>query len=40
MPATIRTPAGLDELERRGLERGPVTMWAAGGVTPAIIKRV
>ena len=27
----------LDELERRGLQRGLVTMCAAGGMAPAII---
>ena len=27
----------LDELERRDLKRGPVTMCAAGGMAPAII---
>jgi acetyl-CoA C-acetyltransferase len=27
----------LDELERRGLKRGLVTMCAAGGMAPAII---
>lgn len=29
--------AMLDELERRNLKRGPVTMCAAGGMAPAII---
>ena len=27
----------LDELERRGLQRGLVTMCAGGGMAPAII---
>ena len=32
-----RELAGLDELERRDLKRGLVTMCAAGGMAPAII---
>ena len=35
--ALARSGTVLDELERRGLERGLVTMCAAGGMAPAII---
>ncbi len=36
-PAAILIGTILDELERRDLKRGLVTMCAAGGMAPAII---
>ncbi len=37
LPAAILIGTLLDELERRDLKRGLVTMCAAGGMAPAII---
>ena len=37
LSATLLIGTVLDELERRDLKRGLVTMCAAGGMAPAII---